>query len=181
MHCYEPNAHKISVPFLSLTGSQLDNFSSISLKMSQNEAEKVDFQSVLSQLRFSGNDDFEEKTASSSDSLLSESEPSSWVGIYKKYRRPLAPSSWEWRQKSRPGKHCDSHLLDFFSCIDKTQDKLGMICYHLVGLKRDEMIFKTCTNQLTFVQFHFSPWRTIRDVLLSSQRINSSMHGSNTL
>lgn len=126
---------KKSVVFLPHPSSHLRDFLWILLKMSQSEDEKVDFRSVLSQLKFSNSDDFEQNTALSADSLSSETASSTWVEIYKRYRRPLAPSSWEWSQKSRPGKHCDSHLLDFFACIDKTQDKLGMTGHHWVGVK----------------------------------------------
>lgn len=50
-----------------------------------------------------------------------------WTKTYKTFRKPRSVSTWQWSTEKRPGKYCDHHLLDFFSCIDKTKDKLGSL------------------------------------------------------
>lgn len=90
---------------------------------------------IFSQLRFSTDEDTSPSTASSSpfpaNNAANEAYHSSWVNLYRKYRRPMAPSAWKWESNSRPGKHCDSHLLDYFECIDRTKSSLGTFTIQL--------------------------------------------------
>lgn len=93
--------------------------------MSYRQEENSSLQQVISQLRYG---EFEEP--GSSDALPEPERPKTalnmtWLETYQQFRTALPTTAWKWSEASRPGKHCDSHLVDFFSCIDKTKDKLG--------------------------------------------------------
>jgi hypothetical protein len=93
---------------------------------------KEPLQQVLEQLQFDqkgrvdSNDSLDTSKSASFENLSEMAKRASWVDTYRKFRKPRSAKMWQWSPESRPGKHCDAHLIDFFSCIDKTKDQLGM-------------------------------------------------------
>lgn len=142
-----------------ITSSLLHEPSNSIENMAESSEDASLLKNMMSLLQFS--DEGNGATDSASGSVYSDSSEaesayrSTWVDLYRKYRRPMAPSSWKWDHASRPGKHCDLHLLDYLTCIDRTKDQLGTPFYRFMSIR----------GQLSFNQ-SLNPWITLSNSLL---------------
>lgn len=105
----------------------------IAIIMSSPKPADSSLQQVISQLYWSKSA-YSSSDASGTDpseAPFSSDTKDSWLHTYRNFRKPLSVSSWKWAHEKRPGKFCDAHLVDFFSCLDHTKDKLGMDALNL--------------------------------------------------